>query len=89
MKGGTEMCDAVMTVYLEKKKFTEGPLQELCRTAAKQPILLSYQVRIDEEADRVAGETVCVRLGGGYPLAVNVTDDSLLALAGDVLRAIR
>ena len=72
--------------YWEKKKFVEGPLQELCRAAAGQVVKLDY-IAVDRTC-RVTDERVTVRLGGGYPLYINVAGNSLLAIAAEVLRAI-
>ena len=72
--------------YWEKKKFVEGPLQELCRAAAGQVVKLDY-IAVDRTPDYM-DERVTVRIGGGYPLYINVSGNSLLAIAAEVLRAI-
>ena len=71
--------------YWEKKKFVEGPLQELCRAAAGQVVKLDY-IAVDRNG--YTDERVTVRIGGGYPLYINVSENSLLAIAAEVLRAI-
>ena len=73
------------TTCREKKKFVEGPLQELCRAAAGQVVKLDY---LATGRNGCTDERVTVRLGGGYPLYINVSRNSLLAIAAEVLRAI-
>lgn len=64
----------------------QAPREEAKTSAAGQVVKLDYMAE-----KRMPGETdewVTLRVGGGYPLYVNVVGNSLLAIAAEVLRAI-
>ncbi len=76
------IVEAMLTPSLEehirKASFVENELAQLLKTANPRIIDVTYGIRSDNE------EVVCVTMENGYGYDINVSADSLMAIAKDV-----